>query len=199
MVIGSGYSAATSILMLRGVNKQITWITRGNRDAPISSVPGDSLPERRTLTEQTNRLATNPDSNVRWMPAAHIESIARDHTGYRLNMTLHNGEPASLSCDRIVANPGFRPDTRPFEELQIHRCYATEGPFKLAAHLSGETSGDCLSQTAAGAELLRNPEPNFYILGAASYGRDSRFLLKNGLEQVTQLFESILSPAETAQ
>jgi hypothetical protein len=63
---------------------------------------------------------------------------------------------------------------------------------QLAAHLLGETSSDCLIQTVPGVELLRNPELNFYILGAASYGRDSRFLLKNGLEQVTQLFQSIL-------
>jgi thioredoxin reductase len=196
VVVGSGYSAATSVCLLQQSCKQVTWITRGDRELPISPVENDSLPERRALTEQANQFTVDPDSNVHWKPGAQIEMIERDKSGYRLTLSVTGGERTVLVCDRIVANPGFRPDTRPFEELQVHRCYATDGPIKLAAHLLGETSSDCLSQTAPGTELLRNPEPNFYILGAASYGRDSRFLLKNGLEQVTQLFESILVSAE---
>ena len=196
LVVGSGYSAATSVCLLQQSCKQLTWITRGDRELPIASLKNDRLPERRTLTEQANQFAVDPDSNVHWMPGARIEMIERDEAGYRLTLSATDGEQMSLVCDRIVANPGFRPDTRPYEELQIHRCYATDGPIQLAAHLLGETSSDCLSQPAPGAELLRNPELNFYILGAASYGRDSRFLLKNGLEQVTQLFESILVSGE---
>jgi hypothetical protein len=55
----------------------------------------------------------------------------------------------------------------------------------------GESSGDCLQQSVGGPELLQNPEPNFFILGAASYGRDSRFLLQNGLQQIDALFDHI--------
>ena len=99
-----------------------------------------------------------------------------------------------LVFDEIVANVGYRPDIKPFEELQIHRCYATEGPIKLAAHLLGESSDDCLQQTSGGVALLMNPEPNFYIVGAASYGRDARFLLQTGLKQVSELFDT-LNPA----
>ncbi len=192
IVVGSGYSAATSVCILQQSCKQVTWITRGDRELPIASVENDSLPERRTLTEQANQFAVDPASGIHWMPGAQIEMIERDENGYRLTLSASESAQTSLVCDRIVANPGFRPDTRPFEELQIHRCYATDGPMQLAAHLLGETSSDCLIQTAPGVELLRNPELNSYILGAASYGRDSRFLLKNGLEQVTQLFQSIL-------
>ena len=93
-----------------------------------------------------------------------------------------------IVADRIIANVGYKPDRSLYEELQVHECYASQGPMKLAAALLGETSADCLSQTSHGAETLRNPEPGFFILGSKSYGRDSRFLLKTGIEQIQDLF-----------
>ena len=56
------------------------------------------------------------------------------------------------------------------EELQIHYCYATEGPIKLAAALmsSGGGGGDCLAQVSHGSDSLKNPEPGFYIIGVSS-------------------------------
>ena len=199
VVVGSGYSAATSICFLQERSQHITWITRGARTVPILPVADDSLPARRRLTDRANQLAVDPASAVHWLPGALIESMDRDNTEYRLVLSFNDGGTKTLICNRIVANPGVRPNVRPFEELQIHRCYATEGPIKMAAHLLGETDGDCLTQTVPGVELLRNPEPGFYILGAASYGRDSRFLLKNGLQQIEQLFEMIECPMETGR
>lgn len=197
-VIGSGYSAATSVCLLEQQGYRISWLTRGNRDVPLLPVAEDSLAERRRLTEQANRLARQPGSAVEWMAGAEVESLGRSASGFSLQLSFEDGRQQRLECSRIVANPGFRPDPRPYEELQIHRCYATDGPIKLAAHLLGDTSADCLSQTAPGPELLKNPEPGMFILGAASYGRTSRFLLKNGLEQLEQLFESVLAPEEAA-
>ena len=57
---------------------------------------------------------------------------------------------------------------------------------KVAAESSGDASaaGDCLKQAAPGPELLTTPEPNFYVLGAKSYGRSSAFLLMLGHKQV---------------
>jgi hypothetical protein len=40
-------------------------------------------------------------------------------------------------------------------------------------------------------QFMLNPEPDFYILGAKSYGRDSRFLIADGLRQVRDLFTII--------
>src|SRR5256885_12755875 len=57
----------------------------------------------------------------------------------------------------------------------VHECYASLGPMKLAAALQTQAGTDCLRLTVRGAELLRNPEPNFFILGAKSYGRGSNF------------------------
>ena len=41
------------------------------------------------------------------------------------------------------------------------------------------------------ADALRNPEPDFYVLGAKSYGRNPDFLIRVGLEQIRDVFTLI--------
>ena len=62
---------------------------------------------------------------------------------------------------------------------------------KLATALSGRQGADCLDQKTCEPWTLLNPEPNFYILGAKSYGRRSNFLLSFGYEQIRQVFTLI--------
>jgi hypothetical protein len=90
--------------------------------------------------------------------------------------------------ERVIANVGHRPDTDLFGELQVHLCYASEGPMKLAAALAGQHGEDCLQQTIPGADVLRSPEPHFFVLGSKSYGRNTHFLLRIGFEQVREAF-----------
>ena len=70
----------------------------------------------------------------------------------------------------------------------------------MAAALLGagdENGGDCLAAGAAiGPDALKNPEPNFFILGAKSYGTNSNFLLKVGLQQVRDVFRLIERDAQ---
>ena len=94
---------------------------------------------------------------------------------------------------RVLGLVGYRPDNSLYRELQVHECYASQGPIKLAAALLGETSSDCLNQASHGADVLRNPEPNFFILGVKSYGRDSRFLMSVGFQQIRDVFSLLPS------
>ncbi len=210
LVVGSGYSAATSVCLLAELQKsvpatRVTWITRGNRSAPLSLVEDDVLTQRSILTATANRLALQTDSCVEWLAGPMIDRLNRTAARIRAELTWPEDCTAAqrsrgqVVVDRIVANAGFRPNTDVFRELQIHRCYATDGPIKLAAHLLGESSGDCLQQSVGGLQLLLNPEPNFFILGAASYGRDSRFLLQNGLKQIGALFDHIALTDQIAE
>jgi hypothetical protein len=48
------------------------------------------------------------------------------------------------------------------------------------------TAGD-----AIGPDTLKNPEPNFFILGAKSFGTNSNFLLQIGHKQVRDTFRLI--------
>ncbi len=66
----------------------------------------------------------------------------------------------------------------------------------LAAALSKQPAGDCLAVAPCGPAALRNPEPGFYVLGSKSYGRNSDFLLRNGYEQVREVFTLITGKAD---
>lgn len=201
VVVGSGYSAATTVCLLAELMNDVaetslTWVTRGSRGAPILPIENDPLAERRELCRRANQVAMN-HPRCRWIPGAVIDSITSDGRRSILNLSWpETCRTEQLVTDNIVANPGYRPDTRPFDELQVHRCYATEGPIKLAAHLLGENSGDCMKQSTGGADLLKNPEPDFFILGAASYGRNSHFLLQLGLTQIDELFTQFAASQE---
>ena len=54
--------------------------------------------------------------------------------------------------ERVIANVGYSPDAELYRELQVQERPAA----------------------------LRHPEPNFFVLGAKSYGRNSNFLLRQG-------------------
>ena len=70
--------------------------------------------------------------------------------------------------------------------------FATAGPMKLAAQLLGESGADCLTAGATfSADALKNPEPDFYILGAKSYGTNSNFLMQTGHKQIRDIFRLI--------
>ena len=128
---------------------------------------------------------------VQHLPGTTVDAVHWDETRGQFALRLLGVHAGDLVVDRIIANVGFRPDNRLYAELQVHECYATGGPMKLAAALMvGETS-DCLNQRSAGPEALLTPEPDFYILGAKSYGRNSRFLISLGLEQIRELFTII--------
>ena len=124
--------------------------------------------------------------------AKNSSTVVRTHECERFRVTSRAaGKKRAWDCDAVIANVGYTPDTNLYRELQIHECYASLGPMKIAAALLGQKAQDCLKLTSPGPDTLRNPEPNFYILGAKSYGRGSHFLLRFGFEQVRDVFELI--------
>lgn len=201
LVVGGGYSAATNVVDLATRHfdgegpPSVTWVTRRPCPEPMTRFPNDSLPERDDLAARANALAARPDPDwggeprVEWLPGHVVQSV--DGTGHCYDVRLQSvvdGSTRTERFSRVYANVGYKPDRSIYEELQVHECYASQGPIKLAASLLGETSGDCLAMASPGPDVLRNPEPNFFILGSKSYGRDSRFLLRTGLQQVEDVF-----------
>ena len=93
-----------------------------------------------------------------------------------------------MDVDRILSLTGYVGDHRLYRQLQVHECYATSGPMKLAAALLGAGSDDCLTQESHGADTLVNPEPGFFLLGSKSYGRNPTFLMRVGWQQVEEVF-----------
>ena len=207
LLIGAGYSAATNAVALSQLIREVpgtrvTWITRREGPAaangPMTLIADDRLPERERLGREANVIAGDPNSGISYWPGNVVEAIEERGMGDQvsLEVLLAGPQEGKHSFDRIIANVGFTPDRKLHEELQVHECYATFGPMKLAAALSGNTSGDCLDQKTCGPNALLNPEPNFYILGAKSYGRKSNFLLSVGLAQIREVF-TIIGDRET--
>jgi hypothetical protein len=200
LVVGAGYSAATTVCNLAALAEQhpstwVIWLARGQATQPIRRFVNDPLRERDQLAARANHLATRGDANVEFHPRSVVERVSRQENQFQVEARCA-GKPMTWEVERIIANVGYTPDTDLYRELQVHECYASLGPMKLAARLLKQGGGDCLSIGAQGAEALRNPEPNFFILGGKSYGRNSHFLLSNGFEQVREVFTLISGKAD---
>jgi len=196
LLVGAGYSAATTAVALAELARQapgtrLTWVTRrplANGGGPILRIENDRLPERDRLAAQAAELAGADSTHVTHWPATQVEAISRDAESGPFEVEFSGQHAGRAQFDNVVANVGYRPDNELYEELQVHQCYATAGPMKLAAALLGQPSADCLDAPATGIETLLNPEPNFFIVGSKSYGRGSNFLYQTGLNQIRSVF-----------
>lgn len=218
LIVGGGHSAATAAVLfgelLRqpgGAGTRVIWAHREEPQQPFPAetlLMDDPLPERRRLHVAANAVVGQP--GLRYLPATVVHglrassdgaiavALVRDPRGNQ----AHAGEPKvsapddgqaglhDVSVDEILSLTGYGPDRSIYDQLQVHECYASLGPMKLAAALLG-ASGDCLAQPAPGPETLRNPEPDFFIVGAKSYGRNSAFLLQLGQAQIRSVFQLI--------
>ena len=206
LVVGGGYSAATTVVALAGLQTQspgtqVTWMTRKagftETSGPLPEIPHDTLPERAALAQAANQLAVSQQAKFQHLGGVSIDGIDYDEqkdqflVEFEMLDAGQSTRPQQLIVDQIVANVGYRPDDQIYGELHVHQCYATSGPMKLAAALMGNSTPDCLQQVAVGPETLITPEPDFYLLGSKSYGRNPHFLFTRGLEQIQQLFSII--------
>jgi hypothetical protein len=201
LLVGSGASAATTALALvrlaaQAPGTRVTWALReaGN---PYQPIENDPLVGRHALYSAAARLIDRGHPSLEVRAPVQIEAFERAAAGaIAVELAGPNGAER-VEVDRVVANVGYQPDNSLYAELQVHECYASRGPMALAAALltSGATASDCLAQTSQGPETLRNPEPGFYILGAKSYGKNSQFLIRVGLEQVRDVYRLIAGDA----
>jgi hypothetical protein len=125
-----------------------------------------------------------------------VDQVETTATGLTVHLAGASGR-RSVEVDLVLALTGYIGDAALYRQLQVHECYATSAPMKLAAALLGQDSSDCLAQVSHGAETLANPEPGFFILGIKSYGRSTSFLMQIGWSQVEEAF-SLLEPAAGA-
>lgn len=197
LLVGSGYSAATAALALARLaceapGTSVVWATREGGPGPVPVIEGDVLPVRAALARDANRLAAKLPRGVSWCKETAVREVrALDRERFEVTLEGPDGVRREI-FDRMIANVGYVPDSTIYRQLQVHECYATLAPMKLAAALlaaSGpEKAADCLALGGFGPDVLKNPEPNFFILGMKSYGRNSAFLLRTGYEQVRDVF-----------
>merc|ERR1712187_224156 len=162
------------------------------------------------LAKLGNRLAKG-EATAEWgqtrfeyvpaMACTSIELLNKDAMRITLEVDS-DSDPTerTLEMDVLFSLTGFHPDKELWSEIHVHTCYASDGPMKLAQSLlaakmamegGGADSGDCLKQAAPGPATLENPEPNFFVLGMKSYGRNSTFLMRVGYEQAGLLIDKL--------
>lgn len=189
LLTGAGHSAQTAARDLAAGGTRVVWAIRA-ADPTFGAVPDDGLPERAALNARAAELAAGAAPHVEVLRGVVTEAL--EAAGERIAVTLRNGDTTRVVVDDVLALNGGVGDASLYRQLQVHECYASLGPMKLAATL-GEPGGDCLAaDTGGGPELLTNPEPGFYILGAKSYGRNPSFLLRTGWQQVDDVVGSLL-------
>lgn len=194
LLLGCGHSAATVLesfaqLQQQFPQTQLSWAIRRPGQA-LQAVHGDRLPARRELVLNALRLAEAPPPWLQFLGTCVLEQI---QGGARMSATLRAVQTSLvLQVDEVVAMVGYVPDSGIYEQLQIHECYASGGPIKLAAVLLDEADSNCpAAGPTLGDGVLANPEPNFFILGAKSYGTNSNFLLQAGHQQIVDAFRRI--------
>ena len=199
LLVGAGYSAQTAARDLRELCSQhpdtdVTWAIRS--EAPtLGEIENDPLPGRADLAASARGIVSaatggsTEDPGIRVRLGCSVEGLRRASTG--IEVTLRSSVARQLETvvvDRIIALTGYVGDHTLYRQLQVHECWATSGPMKLSAALLASSSVDCLDQTSQGADTLENPEPDFFILGIKSYGRNSTFLMQVGRQQVDEVF-----------
>jgi hypothetical protein len=194
LLTGAGHSAQTAARQLAAFARDapgtnVVWAVRSRRPE-WGTVAADPLPERAALNAAAAELADGASDAVR-LRAGYVTEALHGR-GARIAVTLRNGDAEEVEVDRILALNGGVGDHTLYRQLQVHECYATAGPMNLAAALLGSAGGDCLAIGSHGADTLRTPEPGFFILGAKSYGRNNRFLLQVGWQQVDDLFGALI-------
>ena len=200
LLVGAGHSAQTAARDLEGLvervpGTRVTWAIR-SPSPTFGAVDDDALPMRHSLVKRAQDLAA-ADSPFDVRAGRSVDALEASPDGVVVTLRTADGAREKVIVDRIISLTGGVGDARMYRQLQVHECYATSGPMKLASALLASSSADCLTQESHGADTLKNPEPDFYILGMKSYGRNSSFLLRVGWEQVDEVF-SLLGAATSA-
>ncbi|HEX6203995.1 MAG TPA: flavoprotein [Thermoanaerobaculia bacterium] len=190
LLAGSGHSAQTAVCALAELaaarpGTRVVWAVNDPLPPPIED---DPLPERARLARRAGELAEGLSAAVEAVPGARVDRMRRNGRGIYVSLQRPDGRREEVLADRILSLTGYVGDHALHRQLQVHQCYATEGPMKLSAALLGAAGGDCLVPGGHGVDTLKNPEPGFFLLGSKSYGRNNTFLMRAGWQQVDEVF-----------
>ncbi len=192
LVVGGGHSAQTAVADLAALaaehpGTRILWARRG-AEPGFRPDDADPLPERARLLARAAELAGGASAAVETLTGVVVDSLTSHDGRTRVTLRRSDGSEQTVDVDWLLSLTGYVGDHSIYRQLQVHECYATSGPMKLASALLGAASEDCLDQASHGADTLVNPEPGFFLLGSKSYGRNNTFLMRVGWEQVEEVF-----------
>lgn len=192
LVIGTTCCTAKSILEIKkhlneDLSTNIIYINETGLKPYIYQLKNDIFHKRVDGVNIANELLDSFHPQVKVYEKSSIYKIDKNDDMFTVYLNTANGTKM-VEVHNIISNCGFKADNSLYEELQIHECYASHSPMNLAGAMLEDTVDFRLTKTALDATTLQNPEPNFYILGAKSYGRNQGFSIHIGIGQVIELF-----------
>lgn len=198
VVIGAGHSATHAVLRLAALARRdkatkVTWLLRRKAGSGVfGGGAGDELPERAALGKNAQRAVEAGDVDL--VRGFRVAEFIR--TGGRTAILAEDGQRIE-GVDAVFALTGFRPDYSYLSEVRTHTDDVLQAVAGIAAGIDPNLHS-CGSVGATGARELVQPEKDFYVVGAKSYGRAPTFLALTGYEQVRSVAAELAGDHEAA-
>jgi thioredoxin reductase len=198
LVVGSGHSALNTLLDLAELAKAhpdttIHWaVRRPALGQLLGGARSDQLVERGRLGSRMRGLLD--DGRVNLVPGFLIDRVTRTADG----IVAGSGAQTTPPVDEIVAATGFRPDWSILSEVRLDLDPAVESPRALAALIDPNVH-NCGTVRPHGAEELKQPDGNLFVIGMKSYGRAPTFLLLTGYEQARSVVAAVAGDWQAAR
>ncbi|MGN4125262.1 FAD-dependent oxidoreductase [Lysinibacillus sphaericus] len=200
-VIGGGHSAINTLLALAELQQEdpptkLVWIMRKKSvEEAYGGEEKDALAARGALGIRIHELVDTGKIEV--VTPFYISQVKKDEN-INIVGTINGEQKVLTGFDELIVNAGNRPDFTINSELRLSIDTATESVHALAP-LIDPNEHSCGTVRAHGEEILRQPEKDFYIVGAKSYGRAPTFLMATGYEQVRSITAYLSGDEEASQ
>lgn len=200
LVVGAGHSAAGNLLALATLAQQapgtrLAWAVRGKDLRRLfGGGENDGFPARGELGMRLRQLVEQGQLEM------HLGFGIREIVGTPegLRILAENAQlPAIEGVDQIAAATGSRPDLSMTRELRLRLDPWLESTDALAPLIDPNVHS-CGTVRPHGHRELAHPEPNFYAIGAKSYGRAPNFLMATGYEQARSVVAALAGDLRAA-
>ena len=198
LVVGSGHSALNALLDLARLAEtdpetRILWaIRRPTLGQLLGGARHDQLEERGKLGSRVRSLLD--EGRIELMTSFRLDRLTMTSTG----IVVSSGTKATAPVDQIIAATGFRPDWSILSEVRLDLDPAVQSPRALAP-LIDPNIHSCGTVRPHGAEELKQPDGNLFVIGMKSYGRAPTFLMLTGYEQARSVVSAIAGDWEAAR
>lgn len=198
LVVGSGHSALNALLDLAALAEadrgtRIIWaIRRPVLGQLLGGARNDQLAERGRLGARVRRLLE--DGRVALLTGFRADRVTMTDEG----IVVGSGGPAAPPVDEIVVATGFRPDWSILSEVRLDLDPAVQSPRALAPLIDPNVHS-CGTVRPHGADELKQPDGNLFVIGMKSYGRAPTFLLLTGYEQARSVVAAIAGDWDSAR
>lgn len=156
---------------------EVLWAIRRDQQHDDCGEDDSFLNERTLLRRDTRELVST--GKVQLFPGVRVVDVTRKSDV----LQVESPGQSLPAIDRIITCTGFRPDLSIERELRTEIFSVFECVYNIAELIDPDRNA-CGTVPPHGVDRLRQPEPDFFILGSKSYGRCGTFLMYTGYEQV---------------